>query len=257
LETGSTNDDMMRLAEDGAPEGLVLVTDHQTSGKGRLGRTWTAPSGSSLLASVLLRPPAAVAGTVTMAAAVAMTDAVASVAGVTARVKWPNDLVWPGDGTAADRKLAGILAEAAWPAGANIAAGWREPSPDERVVVVVGTGVNVNWPSSLPADLAETATALNHVAGKDVDRERLLSAYLSGLDRLYTDLVERRDPEIVLGRWREVSATLGRPVRVDAGGAVVEGEAVDVTDDGRLVLATMDGERRVFASGDVVHLRPA
>src|SRR5262249_59396589 len=93
--------------------------------------------GASLLLSVLLRPPAAVAGAATMATAVALAEAVAAVAGVGAGLKWPNDLV------VGDRKLAGILAEADWPAGANISSGDRPPRPDERAGVVVGVGVNV------------------------------------------------------------------------------------------------------------------
>ena len=97
-ETGSTNTDALALARDGAPEGVVLVADHQTAGRGRLGRTWEAPPGASLLVSVLLRPPAAVADAVTMAAGVAMAEAVAEVAGVDARLKWPNDLVVAVDG---------------------------------------------------------------------------------------------------------------------------------------------------------------
>ena len=107
--TGSTNADAMALARDGEPEGIVLVADHQTAGRGRLGRSWEAPSGASLLTSVLLRPPAVVAEAVTMATGIAMAAAVATVAGVEARLKWPNDLVVAVDG--ADRKLAGILAE--------------------------------------------------------------------------------------------------------------------------------------------------
>jgi BirA family biotin operon repressor/biotin-[acetyl-CoA-carboxylase] ligase len=190
-----------------------------------------------------------------MVAAVAMTEAVDFAAGVMVRVKWPNDLVWPGDGSAADRKVAGILAEAAWPVGSNIAAGWQEPAPAERVVVVVGTGVNVNWPDELPAELAETATALNHLAGRKIEREQLLSAYLRGLDALYGSLVDTLLPDAVIARWRAGSATLGRRVRVDLGSEVIEGRAVDVTADGRLEVEMTSGDRRILATGDVVHLR--
>src|SRR6187402_820221 len=103
-ETGSTNADAMELVRQGEPEGIVLVADHQTAGRGRAGRTWTAPPGSGLLLSVLLRPPASVMDLTTMAVAVAAAEAVRSVVGFAPRLKWPNDLVWPGDGTAADRK---------------------------------------------------------------------------------------------------------------------------------------------------------
>ena len=91
--TGSTNADAMALARDGAPEGVVVVADHQSAGRGRRDRSWVAPPGGSLLVSVLLRPPSAVAGAVTMAAGLAMAEAVDEVAGVSAGLKWPNDLV--------------------------------------------------------------------------------------------------------------------------------------------------------------------
>src|SRR3954451_24780887 len=123
-ETGSTNADALALARDGAPEGIVVVADHQTAARGRQGRTWPAPPGASLLTTILLRPPAAVAGLVTMVVALAASDAVADVARFAPRLKWPNALVWPGDGTAPDRKLAGILAEADWPARSPAAVGW-------------------------------------------------------------------------------------------------------------------------------------
>ena len=137
-ETGSTNADALELARQGEGEGVVLVADHQTAGRGRLGRTWQAPVGGSLLCTILLRPPAPVAASTTMAVAVAAADAVAELTGCTARLKWPNDLVWPGDGSSPDRKLAGILAEVDWPAASQISSGWKEPGPRDHLVVAVG-----------------------------------------------------------------------------------------------------------------------
>ena len=259
-ETGSTNSDAMASARDGAPEGVVVVADHQRAGRGRLGRTWTAPPGASLLVSVLLRPPAGVVGAVGMAVGLAMAEAVEELTGVAAGLKWPNDLLVEdrGAGRGADRKLAGILAEADWPAGTTASSGWRAPRDDERMVVVVGVGINVNWPASLPDELAETATALNHVVGHDVDRTELLVAFLRRLDGHYGSLVEARSAAAsgLLDAWRSRSATLGRRVRVDLGAGDVEGTAVDVTAEGHLVVETAEGERRTFAAGDVVHLRP-
>src|SRR5690606_12819737 len=170
--------DAMELARHGAPEGVVVVADHQTAGRGRAGRSWTAPPGASLLVSVLLRPPAGVAEGATMAMALAAAEAVEEVAGFAPGVKWPNDLVWPGDGSAPDRKLAGILAEADWLTGSSAASGVRRPAPEERVVVVVGIGVNVAWPEDLPEELADVAVACNHVTDVPVDREDLLAALL-------------------------------------------------------------------------------
>lgn len=254
-ETGSTNADALTLARDGAPEGVVLVADHQTAGRGRRDRAWLAPPGSSLLVSVLLRPPATVAPAATMTVAVAMAEAVEQAAGVSPGLKWPNDLVVD------DRKLAGILAEADWPAGSTISAGWRPPASYERIALVVGVGLNVTWPplAGAPeevAALAEVATALNWL-GAAVDRGELLVAFLRRIDARYGELVRSGSPAATLGEWRRRSATLGRRVRVDLGADDVEGVAVDVTDDGHLVVDTPDGDRRTLAVGDVVHLRPA
>jgi BirA family biotin operon repressor/biotin-[acetyl-CoA-carboxylase] ligase len=252
-ETGSTNSDALALARNGGPEGIVVVADHQTGGRGRQGRVWTAPPEASLLVTVLLRPPSRVVGLASMAAGVAMAEAVEQVSGRSPGLKWPNDLV------IADRKLAGILAEADWPPGTTASGGWREPAPHERLAVVVGVGVNVNWPDELPDDLAEIATALNHLVGHDVDRVDLLVAFLERLEAGYDQLVhDESDPPAaaLLDRWRRRSATLGRRVRVDLGPHDVEGTAVDVTGEGHLVVETPEGDRRVFAAGDVVHLRP-
>lgn len=241
-ETGSTNADALALARAGAPEGLVLVADHQTAGRGRRGRTWTAPPGASLLASILLRPPMAVLDACTMAVAVAAAAAVQDLAGFAPRLKWPNDLVWPGDGSARDRKLAGILAEADWSGGYDVA-------------VVVGIGVNVRWPAVLPVDLADVAVACNHVDDRPVDREDLLVSMLRHLDELYGPLASTGDRGPVLTAWRERSATLGRRVRVDLGSEQLVGTAVDVTSKGHLVVLSDDGRRTAVAAGDVVHLR--
>jgi BirA family transcriptional regulator, biotin operon repressor / biotin---[acetyl-CoA-carboxylase] ligase len=264
-ETGSTNSDALALARDGAAEGIVVVADHQTAGRGRRARTWVAPRDGSLLLSLLLRPPAGVAGAATMAVAVALAEAVEAVAGVTAGLKWPNDLVVaPAPGTGGDdRKLAGILAEADWPAGTTISGGYRAPRPWERAVVVVGVGINVSWPAPGAlgpelADVAATAAALNWV-GPAVDRVDLLVAFLRRLDDRYGALVGEGagGAAAVVAEWRRRSATLGRRVRVDLGADDVEGTAVDVTAEGHLVVETDGGERRTLAVGDVVHLRPA
>lgn len=258
-ETGSTNADALELARQGEREGIVVVADHQTAGRGRLGRTWQAPPGASLLCTVLLRPPARVASATTMAVAVAAAQAVEELTGVAPRLKWPNDLVWPGDGTATDRKLAGILAEVDWPASSAIASGWSEPPPDERLVVAVGIGLNVAWGTEVPAELADVAVALDHLVGQAATptREQVLVAFLRHLDQAYASLLG--DPagvDRLRERWRARSATLGRRVRVDLGAEDLEGTAVDVTAEGHLVVQTVEGDRRTIAVGDVVHLRP-
>ncbi len=258
-ETGSTNADALELGRQGEPEGAVLVADHQTAGRGRLGRTWQAPAGGSLLCTILLRPPASVAASTTMAVAVAAAEAVEELSGVAARLKWPNDLVWPGDGSAPDRKLAGILAEVDWPAGSQISSGWREPKPTDRLVVAVGIGINVAWGDGVPADLADLAVAIDHLSDPSPapDRAALLVAMLRHLDRRYAALLAGSEGVTELqAAWRQRSATLGRRVRIDLGADDLEGTAVDITGEGHLVVETVEGDRRTIAVGDVVHLRP-
>lgn len=246
-ETGSTNRDLLSEAAAGAPEGLVLVADHQTAGRGRLDRTWSAPPGASLLVSVLLRPrldPEA-AFLVTAAGAVAACQACSQVAAVFPGIKWPNDLVVVAGERFTGRKLAGILAESV--------------VSDGRIdAVVLGMGLNVNWPEVLPAELADTAVALDHVVGHPVDREALLAVWLQHLDR-WLGLIETPEgSELLLLRVRETSATLGRRVRVELPGSTLLGTAVDVTAEGHLLVQPDDAAEVVEVTvGDVVHLRHA
>jgi BirA family transcriptional regulator, biotin operon repressor / biotin---[acetyl-CoA-carboxylase] ligase len=245
-DTGSTNADLLAAAADGVPEGLVLVADHQSAGRGRLDRTWTAPPGSSLLVSVLLRPGLAIEDSFLLnnAAGVAAVAACQEVAGVVPGLKWPNDLVVMPGHRSSGRKLGGILAEA-------------RVRGVELEAVVVGMGLNVNWPFELPGELADVAVALDHLAGHPIDREDLLVAWLHRLDRVLTDLDRPTGQATLLERVREVSATLGRSVRIELpGDRPVEGQAVDITDAGHLVVVPDDGGAPIDVSvGDVVHLR--
>jgi BirA family transcriptional regulator, biotin operon repressor / biotin---[acetyl-CoA-carboxylase] ligase len=226
-ETDSTNSRLLDEARAGAPEGVVLVADHQTAGRGRLGRRWEAPPGSSLLVSVLLRPDVLLrqAHLVTMAAGLAASDACEAVTGVRPGLKWPNDLVVD------DAKLAGLLAE-------SVVEG------DALRAVVVGMGLNIT------AAPAEGATALALHTGDPVERRPLLDAWLARLDARLDDL------DGVLADYRPRCATLGRDVRVVLPDGELEGRAVDVTDAGHLVLDTATGRVDV-AVGDVVHVRPS
>jgi BirA family biotin operon repressor/biotin-[acetyl-CoA-carboxylase] ligase len=230
----STNRYALDEARRDAPEGVVAVADHQTAGRGRRGRVWQAPPGSSLLVSVLLRPnlPPERAALATMVAALAMADAVEATTGVAADVKWPNDLV------VGDRKLGGLLAE-------------TETAVDGTVsAVVIGIGVNLNW-RALPAELAETATACNLLTGHAVDRDAVLDGFLANLATRYEQL-DRALPE-----YRARLATIGRRVRVERDGAdSLVGKAADVGPNGELVLETEHG-RIAVRVGDVVHLRDA
>lgn len=227
-ETGSTNDDLSRLAQAGAPVGTVLWAGHQTAGRGRLGRTWEAPPHSSLLVSVLLAAepvPFVTIARVALAAA----DACRELAGVEAALKWPNDLM------VGDRKLAGLLAEA----------------QDGGPTLVVGVGCNVAWPppAERPAELGERVVALSDLVSQPPDPATLLDRMLR---RLQAWLVAQSHE--VFAAYRTRCSTLGRVVRVDLGGRSAEGRAVGITASGGLRVTSAEGTEVVHA-GDVVHVR--
>ena len=239
-ETGSTNDDLLAAAGLGAPDGSVLVADHQRSGHGRRGRSWEAPASSSLLVSILLRPDLEPDDLhlLTTAVGVAAAEAVDEEVAVPVGLKWPNDLV--AETPDGERKLGGILAEAAW-------------DGDRLDAVVVGLGLNVAWPHLVPAELDGIAVALNHLTDEPVERGDLLVTLLLRLEAILAD----PEHSALLERWRHLATTLGRDVRVElASGAVIVGRATDLDDRGRLVVVTADGPQEVTA-GDVHHLRPA
>jgi BirA family transcriptional regulator, biotin operon repressor / biotin---[acetyl-CoA-carboxylase] ligase len=231
-EIDSTNTYVREQARNGAPEGLVAVADHQTAGRGRLGRRWESPPGANLLASVLLRPnfDQADLHLCTTLVALAAMDACAA-AGVGTVLKWPNDLLVDG------AKVAGILAEAEF-GGADLAA------------VVVGIGINVGWPG--PPEAA--GTSLEAVAGSPVDRQVLLHALLAALSERRAGLESAAGRRALAEEGRRLCATLGQRVRVTLQGEEITGRAVDVDEAGHLVVETPSGPRSVTA-GDVVHVR--
>ena len=223
----STNRRARELAAEGA-DGVCVLADEQTGGRGRLAREWRSPSGGVWL-SLLCRPdlPVAQVPIYTLAAAVAAAEA-ARVRGVDAGIKWPNDVL-VGD---AERKLVGVLTE-------------MEGEADRVSWIVVGIGINANVdPDAVP----ETATTIRATVG-DVDRRELTRDVVERFDEL------RRAPTDVLPAWRELSVTLGRRVRIETATGELVGEAVDVEFPGRLVVRTDAGERTVSA-GDCEHLRP-
>lgn len=224
-EAESTNRELAALARQGAPEGVVVVADHQTAGRGRRGRSWEAPPGSSLLVSVLLRPSAGRAHLAGMATGLAAVTACAEAVGVAATLKWPNDVV------VAAGKLGGVLAEVVGGAGGP--------------AVVAGLGLNVGWDVPLPPGGVD----LRALSARTVDRDVLLVAFLTALESWC-----RQPPPNLMAGYRARCSTIGRKVRVDLGGEVVTGTAVAVDDDGRLVVESA-GARRTVPTGDVVHLR--
>jgi BirA family biotin operon repressor/biotin-[acetyl-CoA-carboxylase] ligase len=234
--TGSTNADVMRLARDGAPEGLVIAAEAQTAGRGRQGRSWHSEPGAALMFSLLVRPSSvaqAAMGWLPLLAGVATATAILDVTGLRARLKWPNDVLIE------DGKLAGILAERSGDA------------------VVIGIGVNVlGRRDSLPAP---TATSLElHGAGR-IDRAELLAELLRAFERWYGRWARDASGDAeacgLRSRYVRLCRTIGQQVNVALpSGRTLSGVAVDVDASGQLVVETGTGPVPV-AAGDVIHVR--
>lgn len=231
-EVGSTNDIVAARAAAGEPEGLVVVADEQTSGRGRHGRSWHSPAGTGLYVSVLLRPPVQESSLLTLAGGVALCESLRESTGLATEIKWPNDLLAPG-GT---RKLGGILVEGS-------ATGSR------LEYAVLGFGVNLRA-SAYPAEIRDRATSLEEELGRAVDAETVLSLALDALDRRYDDLLAGRG-DAVLSRWLELTpGARGAQVEWSAQGALRSGVTEGIDRTGALLVRTATGMERIV-SGEV------
>ena len=228
-EVGSTNDVAVERAHEGTPVGLGVVAERQTAGRGRRGRRWEdAPEGAtSLLLSATAATPS-VPSLVPLAAGLAVRGA-ARKRGARVDLKWPNDVVADG------AKCAGVLVE------------------NHDDVLVIGIGVDVDWRGTDRSGEAASWTSLAEVAGRDIDRFDLLADLLAALDTWLNDV--ERDPETLLGVYRQACTTIGREVVVTTpSDTVIEGRALGVESEGALVVETSDGTVAVTA-GDVEHVR--
>ncbi|KON29741.1 hypothetical protein AC482_05755 [miscellaneous Crenarchaeota group-15 archaeon DG-45] len=232
-EASSTNEVAKGLAHAGAEEGCVVVAERQRQGRGRLGRRWHSPAGG-LWFSVILRPEmdAREAPRLTLTAAVAIANAIRGALGLQAEVKWPNDILVRG------RKVCGILTETVLKGG-------------ELCFVVLGIGINANIDKGeLPGDVGESAATLREASGEEVDRNTLLCRCLEQLEAHYAMLGEGGINSI-LEEWRRLAPLLGEEVEVRGLDLRVRGRALDVDEDGALVLELDDGARYRVISGDV------
>ena len=230
-EIGSTNARAAEWARAGAPDGALVCAEEQTAGRGRLARRWHAPRGSSLLVSLIFRPPLfpRQAQRMTMITSLGAVEAIRRVAGLAAGVKWPNDIYL------AERKAGGILTEL----------GVRGEALE---YVVVGMGLNVNLDVAALPEVATPATSLSAALGRPVPRLELLAAILEGIERRYDRLRERWSPA---EEWRERLLTVGRRVVVRAGDEALEGLAEGVDPDGALLVRGAEGALHRVLAGDV------
>jgi BirA family biotin operon repressor/biotin-[acetyl-CoA-carboxylase] ligase len=232
----STNTELARLASEGAPEGVSVVADEQTAGRGRLQRAWSSPKGAGLYFSILLRPtiPQNCWPLITFMAALAVSDALREACELETDIKWPNDIL------SGERKICGILAEAI-------------ETPVGRAVIL-GIGINLTQ-NAFPPELENVATSVAEATGRAADREQILAALLDTLSRWHSQL---NDPGKIVDAWSNRSSyAIGKLVQVSNGDDVWQGTTCGVEPDGALRLRTSSGEIKLVRAGDVYSVRPS
>jgi BirA family biotin operon repressor/biotin-[acetyl-CoA-carboxylase] ligase len=244
-ETSSTNQVLVDRARAGATDGLVVVADRQSAGRGRHQRSWVSPPVGSLLCSILLRPELPVDQLYNLTSVVALGARRACVGfgGSDVALKWPNDLVTPSG------KLAGVLAELVV----------STPPPS----VVVGIGCNLYWPAGWPpaddrsgiAELITDATTLEQSCGRQISRDAFLDIFLDEVDSLYSTLLGPDGPGAIRREYASSCSTIGQRVQVDTPTGRLVGLASGVNEDGSLEVE-VDGDTHRISVADVVHLRP-
>lgn len=233
-ELASTNTRAMEMASQGAPEGTAVIAETQSAGKGRLGRKWISPKGN-LYVSVVLRPevPTHKAPLVTLMGAVAAASAIRAGTGLSAQIKWPNDILIAG------KKVSGLLTE-------------MSAEPDRVKYIVLGIGIDVNMDlCELPAEIRSMSTTLAAETGALVDRTALVQQLLWELDRWYKVFLS--NTATIISEWTSLTMTIGKRVAV-SGGDHLEGTAEGIDPEGRLVIRRDDGTVRTVAAGDVTIL---
>jgi BirA family biotin operon repressor/biotin-[acetyl-CoA-carboxylase] ligase len=233
-QTTSTNDVIEKLARDRVKEGVVVFAESQTRGRGRLGRKWLSPAGKGLWFSVLLRPDLRPqeATQLTIAAATALWRAIRGETGLSATIKWPNDLLLRG------RKVAGILTE-------------MNAELDHIKHLILGVGLDVNLTAGeFPAELRKLATSLRAELGKPVLRAALATAILRELDHDYARICAGRFPDVA-DEWEARCTTVGQLVAITVGDRTVRGRVESLDDDGALLLRTEHGRIERIVGGDV------
>jgi len=235
-ETDSTNIRARNLAQEGAPEGTLVLAESQYHGRGRRGRIWSSPKGGGIYASVILRPRVQPheAPQLTLLTAVAMAETLREAVDLPFSIKWPNDVLVGG------KKISGILTEMAM-------------EMEQVDYVVVGVGLNVNTKQDdLAPDIRDIATSLAILTNKTFSRVQILRTFLEKLE-FYYQLFQDRQFERIRLRWKELSGLIGRQVRIDGLEHPFTGEVVDLDQDGFLVLRLKDGTIQRIVAGDVLY----
>ena len=231
---GSTMDEARRLAQNGAPEGAVVIAEEQTAGRGRFNRAWVSPRGENLSFSVILTPPAAQLPYMNMAAALATSRMLRDEANLAPTIKWPNDIRVNG------RKIAGILIETGI-------------SSTGAAIAIVGIGVNINLDPSQHPEIAHTSTSIYRETAAKRNRTPALQTLLTHFDALYTRL--RLDPSYaattLVAEWTALLDTLGATITLRRGDAIIHGIAERVDPRGNLLIRLPDHTLHTATAGEV------
>ena len=230
----STMDEAFRLGMENAPEGTVVCAEAQSKGRGRLGRAWVSPKGKGLYFSFVLRPtlPLNKLAQLTLMSAVALAEAIESVSDLKPLIKWPNDILLDG------LKLSGILTE-------------LRAESDQVKFVVVGIGININ--TSIH-QLTPGASSLKVAAQMSFNRAEVFQAILRSLEKWYLKILDHEFEEVMV-EWKKRSATLKKRVRITDPAGIIEGEAIDLDEDGALLIRKDSGLIVKKTAGDVFVLR--
>lgn len=240
IQVGSTQDIAKEMVSKRVPHGTLIIAEAQTKGRGRLGRIWLSPEGQGLYFSLILRPQMSPihAPKLTLMAGVAIARTIELATTIKAQIKWPNDVLISG------RKVAGILNEI-------------DAEMDRINAIILGVGININQDTaSFPRELRNEVTSLKLEVGREISRLEILQTLLVELENLYEDLKDGNFPNI-LETWRKMDITLGSQVKAVLIDREILGEAIDIDQDGALLLKDKRGDIHRLLSGDLMLLRVA
>jgi BirA family biotin operon repressor/biotin-[acetyl-CoA-carboxylase] ligase len=231
----STSNHAKAIALKGAKEGTVVIAEEQTKGRGRLGRSWLSPKGQGIWMSIILRPDIIPthAMKVTQIVAAAITKALRKFTKDDVLIKWPNDIVLH------KKKVCGILTE-------------MSAEIDKVNFVIVGIGVNANMDETiLPKDLEDKAVSLAKYMDDNISRREIVKEILYEFEKLYMDFIESKSIHKSINICRQYSATLNNPVRIISKDGEVKARAIDLSEDGQLIVEYEDGRVEKVFSGEV------
>lgn len=219
---------------DNIPEGTIIITEQQSGGKGRLGKTWFSPAGGIWL-SIILYPEiiSSSIALITLMAAVVVANTISKLFQIKAQIKWPNDILID------DRKVCGILTE-------------MSTEAKSKQWVIVGIGINTNNDSSeLPEDIRKCSISLKEVTGQLIPRVMLVRHLCTEWEKFY-EILKRKDFSLILEEWKLYNNIIGKRIRLDTGERIIAGEAINISDGGALIIKTDDGKTMEIISGTVL-----